>query len=560
MRRLSLFFVLAIDACRTPTAMTVHVLSDVPCAAQRGVTVVAAAPGEYETAAATGRATRCIPVGNGLFDMGRIVVSPHDDGSDRIGIRAIVGVSRDAESCTAASNFAGCIVARRLLHYLPHTELTIELVLRQECADVACGPNTTCVGRICKGAEVDPVRCEHGCGENVLDDRCKTPGAVECTGGKRVTCLPDRSRKSEDCGLSCSATTCTAASAVVAVGSNDEAGGGTSCALVGGDVYCWGSNVFDRAGVEGPATVPTPTRVVGMPRIVEVAAGGTALQVYARDEAGSVWCWGAASAGQCGAPEVPQTVPRRMIDGGVARIATGSVFGCVITTRGDVLCTGNNGLGQLGRGTMGDKSTTPLPIDRAGWSGQAVDLACMTNSCCLLDDRGSVACWGNNDQGQVGAGSTEPALLVPTRVRLDRNARSLRAGDQSICALLDDASVACWGAAYRGIFIDAKDAQRAPLRLSALDGREVVSLATGMPAGHYATTKSGAVLGWGTDGLHIGTVENVPELTGATSIGIATAHGCAVIAGGIQCWGANDTGQLGDGSMGHKSPSPVTWK
>lgn len=563
MRRFSLFLVVfmpSLESCRTPTAMTVHVLTDVPCGAHRGATVVAAAPSEYEAAPPTGRATRCTPGPNGLFDLGRIVVTPQNDGSDRIGIRAIVGVSRDAESCTAANNFAGCIVARRLLHYLPHTELTIELVLRQECADVACGPDSTCVGRVCKGAEVDPVRCQNGCGEDVLGDRCEKPGSVECTGGKRVTCMPDRSRKIEDCGLSCSATTCSAASAVIAVGSNDEAGGGTSCALVAGDVYCWGSNLSNRAGFEGPTTVATPTRVTGLPRIVELAAGGTATQIYARDEAGGAWCWGLAASGQCGAPEAPQIVPRQMFTNGIARVATGSLHGCVITSGGDVLCTGQNGLGQLGRGTMGDKSMVPTPIDRAGWTGRAIDLACMTNTSCVLDDTRSVVCFGNNDLGQIGAGRTETALAIPTKVLLDRPARSLHAGDQSICALLADGGVACWGAGFRGIFVTTGDHQRAPFRLNALDSRDIVGLAVGMPTGHYVRTRAGAVLGWGTNGLHLGGVDNVPELTGASSIGIASSHGCAVIAGGIQCWGINTTSQLGDGSTGHKTPAPVTWK
>jgi alpha-tubulin suppressor-like RCC1 family protein len=566
MTRLSLLFVLLIDACRTPTAMTVHVLSDVPCAAQRGVTVVAAGPGEYESAPPTGQATRCEPVGNGLYDMGRIVVTPKDDGSDRIGIRAVVGVSRDAEACTTANNFAGCIVSRRLLHYVPHTELTIRLVLRQECEGIACGPDTTCVGRVCKGAAIEPTRCENGCGEEVLSDRCDTPGKVECTGGKRVTCLPNRTRKVEDCGLSCSATTCLAASNVIAVGSNDEMGGGTSCALVAGDVYCWGSNLLQRAGVTAVSTVSTPTKLTGMPRIVEVAAGGTAVQIYARDDAGGVWCWGEADSGQCGAPEVLQTTPRRVVDDmgmpltGITRVATGSLYGCVINAAGDVLCTGQNGLGQLGRGTMGDKSMIPRAIDRSLWKGRATELACMTNTCCVLDDKGSVACFGNNDAGQVGAGKTDPVVAIPTPVTLERPVRALRAGDQNICALLDDGGVACWGAPNRSIFIDTNEPQRSPRRLRAFDGKEVIALATGMPRGHYAITKSGTVLGWGTDGLHVGAPDGVPSLTGATSIGIASAHGCAVIAGGLQCWGLNTTGQLGDSSAGHPTPTPVTWK
>jgi alpha-tubulin suppressor-like RCC1 family protein len=311
---------------------------------------------------------------------------------------------------------------------------------------------------------------------------------------------------------------------------------------------------------------PTPTKLPGLPKIVELSAPASATQMYARDESGAVWCWGLASSGQCGAPEVPQTVPRQVLDDkaapltGIKRVRPGSVFGCVINSADDVLCTGENGLGQLGRGTMGDKSALPLPIDRAGWSGRAVDLECMTNSCCLIDDKGSVACWGNNDLGQVGAGRTEKQVLVPAKVPLTRAARTLHGGDHTMCALLDDGGIECWGAAFRNVFPGVSEVQRSPIRLTALDGKDVIDLSIGTPKGHYARIKNGSVLGWGTDGLHVGTPDNVPSLTGATVIASAADHGCAIIAGGIQCWGANATGQLGDGSMGHPAPAPVTWK
>lgn len=552
--------------CRTPTAMTVHVTSDVPCSAQKGVTVIAASPDEYETAPASSRSTHCTALGGGLYDMGTLVVSPHADGEDRIGIRAVLGVARDPESCSADQAFKGCIVARRLLHYLPHDELTVEIVLRQECQDVACGPDSTCVDRVCHGAEVDPSACTGSCDQTALADRCTPPGKVECTAGKRSTCQSDGSRKVEDCGISCSATTCVGASQVVAVGATSDTGG-TSCALVSGEVRCWGSNSVQRAGADAAtSSLAAPTKVSGLPEIVQIAAAGTAEHVVARDATGAIWCWGLAERGQCGAPEVSSTGPRLIVDGtmavvrDVAQVVTGSVTTCYRTNAGAVFCMGENGKGVLGPGTTADHSAAPVPLPATGWSGRAVDLACSTNTCCLLDDAGQVACWGNDDSGQVGDGTTAPLRSAPTHVPLDPRAKSLHAGDQTFCAVLQDGGVACWGANYRNVYIDPMANQPSPLRLHALDGKNVAWLSIGMPRGHYARLSTGEVLGWGTDGLNVGAIALVPSLQGASAISIAAQQGCAIVAGTIECWGTNGTGELGDGSSGHPDPQPVPWK
>lgn len=554
-------------ACRTPTAVTVHVLTDVPCDKQRGVIVAAASPGEYETVAAAGRSQRCTPAGDGLNDLGTIVLVPRSSEDDRIGIRAVLGANRDAEVCSAGDGYKGCIVARRLLHYLPHTELTVRVVLRQDCTDVACDALTTCVDETCGTAEIDPGKCKgEGCGEGALPTArpCDTPGEVKCEAGRRLTCSAGV-YVGEDCGIACSPTTCVAAEQVLSLAASDQKG--TTCALLNdGKVRCWGDNGRGRLGVSGTTAITTPLEVPGLPRIVQIAGMGTSDHVVALDADGAPWCWGGGDSRQCGAPVQTIVAPRRIAgEGGapitsVAQVAASSNSTCLRFRDGAVRCLGSNSLGQLGRGTVGTGDEIPRPVlANAAWSGVAIDVACASNACCLIDDRAKVACFGNNNAGQVGAGLSETRTGTPSAVALPSAARALRAGDNAFCALLDTDEVACWGSAGYDLYVEPGANQSTPKLLEPLKGKGVRDLAISMPRGHFALT-GGTAYGWGTGGLVKGAVAPVPELVGATSASVSFAHACAIVSGAVLCWGVDDSGALGDGTTTpHAAPAPVKW-
>ena len=515
----------ALDAvgCRTPTAMTVHVVTDVPCEKQRGVVVAAASPDEYEQLPPVGRAQQCVALGNGLFDMGTIVLVPPHDGDDRVGIRAVLGVSRDVESCSTADQYAGCVVARRILRYLPHTELTIDLLLGQDCVDVPCDAATTCVKHGCVGADIPSDACRGVCGETAL--------------GARVTSL-------------------------VAMAASGEKG--STCALVDGAVYCWGDNTTKRLGLPVDQAL-VPTRVTGLPTIVQLASTGTSSHVVALDDTGKVWCWGADDSGECGPPRAPNVpLPRLITDAAgtpiasVVQVAASSNSSCLRTAGGPILCLGGNSLGQLGRGGTSSTDATAQPIVATGWSGHAIDLACASNACCLVDDARQVVCWGNNQFGQLGIGSTDPSNGTPTPTKLPVLAHGIRAGDNSFCAITDDGGAWCWGDAGRNLFVTAMGNQNVPVKIDALAGKNVLDLAIGMPTGHYATTGSGTTYGWGTDGLGTGAVAPVASLAKATHVTLGWQHACAVLGGKVLCWGTDTSGALGDGTTtGHAAPAPV---
>jgi hypothetical protein len=99
------------------------------------------------------------------------VVTPSGGNDEEVWIRMVAGVGRDPATCTPGNDGAGCIIARRALHYLPHTRVRLRVPLRAVCAGVACAPSETCVSGACVSATVqDPAACagEDGCGEEAV--------------------------------------------------------------------------------------------------------------------------------------------------------------------------------------------------------------------------------------------------------------------------------------------------------------------------------------------------------------------------------------------------------
>ena len=140
--------------------------------------------------------------------------------------------------------------------------------------------------------------------------------------------------------------------------------------------------------------------------------------------------------------------------------AEGTFHTCGILDDGTVKCWGQNTSGQLGLGDTVDRGDNPnemagnLPPVALGTGRSAVALAAGDlHSCALLDD-GTVKCWGENSSGQLGLGNTADRgdgagemgdNLATVALGTGRTAVAIAAGDVHTCALLDDASVKCWG-------------------------------------------------------------------------------------------------------------------
>jgi alpha-tubulin suppressor-like RCC1 family protein len=139
-----------------------------------------------------------------------------------------------------------------------------------------------------------------------------------------------------------------------------------------------------------------------------IAAGG--YHTCAVTAAGQVKCWGANASGQLGdGATVQRVAPVDVIGlaGGVSAIGAGGCHTCALMDTvqgGGIQCWGDNGHGQLGDGTT-TLRTTPVAV--FGLSGGADAVAAGTRHSCAVVQEDRLTCWGRNEYGQLGDGSTQ---------------------------------------------------------------------------------------------------------------------------------------------------------
>jgi len=246
-----------------------------------------------------------------------------------------------------------------------------------------------------------------------------------------------------------------------------------SCVRASGQLRCWGAGSFGQLGLgslqpigddEVPAQVD-PVSLGGDP--FDIATGGAhgcALTV-----GGGLRCWGRNDSGQLGqgsianlgddetpesAPDLSVVPPQLPPGTTVTSLALGLGHSCALLSTAEVLCWGENAVGQLGQGNVtrwGDQpGELPSALDPIQLGAGAVAIAAGYDHTCALLEDGSVRCWGDNSSGQLGVGDEEhigdnelPAagdLAV-----LGHSVIRLSAGAGHTCAVLDDQRVMCWG-------------------------------------------------------------------------------------------------------------------
>jgi hypothetical protein len=122
-------------------------------------------------------------------------------------------------------------------------------------------------------------------------------------------------------------------------------------------------------------------------------------------------------------------------------LALNSTHGCARVPGGQVECWGANDHGQLGDGTTVTRDA-PSPIPSLS---DVIDVAVGDGYSCALERGGRVSCWGANDRGQLGDGTTEERHS-PAPITLDGAPVQLVGGELTACALFADGSASCWGA------------------------------------------------------------------------------------------------------------------
>ena len=347
---------------------------------------------------------------------------------------------------------------------------------------------------------------------------------------------------------------------------------GHSCALTdAGGVMCWGSNEYGQLGDGTTTSRSTPVAVTGLSRgVAAVAAGG--WHICALTDTGGVLCWGNNFYGQLGNDTTAiytSTVPVAVesLSSGVAAIAAGDWHTCALTASGGVMCWGSNYFGQLGDGTDTDRNT-PMPVTGLG-SGVAA-IAAGYGHTCVLTDAGGVMCWGRNESGQLGDGTTTDSATPVGVTGLDSGVAAIAAGYGHTCALTDASKVLCWGGNWSGQLGDANppNPSTAPVAVTGLSGGVAAVSAGGSHT--CALTDAGGVLCWGNNEygqLGDGTMSHrstpVAETgldSGMAAVAAGERHTCALTdAGGVLCWGDNGDGRLGDGTTANRlAPVAVT--
>lgn len=330
-----------------------------------------------------------------------------------------------------------------------------------------------------------------------------------------------------------------------------------TCARSGGNtIHCWGSAEYGSLA-SGTTTAPThsllPRQISGLRAApVELALQGSTA--CARTETGSAHCWGANESGQIGQNDsIENAAPREVenLQSSTIDIAAGAKHACAVRADGSAWCWGYNSDGQLGDGTTTWRYT---PVAVSGIT-DAVQVEAGFGFSCARTAAGGVWCWGDNLYGQLGNGSTvDSALPVPVS-DLAAGAVALSLGERHACALKDDAKVVCWGYNSNGQLGDGTLSSKSVPTPVSDSVHSYISIATAAEHSCGVTT-AGQARCWGANAsgqLGDGSTTRRPVPTGVqgftsgvTRIAAGGRHTCALRNATLYCWGLNGNYQLGD--------------
>lgn len=273
-----------------------------------------------------------------------------------------------------------------------------------------------------------------------------------------------------------------------------------SCFLLAtGEIRCAGSELWTGTG-EGSSTPVTP---IGLPNdIIQISA--TFWHTCAVTSTHDLYCWGLNQFGELGSDcelvgcYTPVEVTE--VRGQVASVAAGRAHTCIITTSGTVRCWGGNAFGQLGNGATTDSASSVAVVGLENQEIVSISAALHT---CVLTAAGAVKCWGLDEYGELGDGNTETFSPVPVdAVGLDEDVVAVTVGVFFTCVLNTDGSASCWGANDLG-------------------------QAGWFPTIPIETPIPDSSIPHKVDGFAIG----------ATAIDAGDDHTCAIVLGGVKCWG-----------------------
>ncbi len=262
-----------------------------------------------------------------------------------------------------------------------------------------------------------------------------------------------------------------------------------------GDLYCWGDNEYGQVGDGTMGCYPQTSPIKVLSNVSAVSLGWD--YSAAVTENGDLYCWGHNEDGQVGngATNYAQTSPVKVLSN-VSTVSLGRSYSAAVTTDGDLYCWGYNGYGQVGNGTTWNHQTSPVKVlsnvsmvSLGDYLGKAYSAAVTTN--------GDLYCWGDNEYGEVGNGTTEKQRS-PVKVLSNVSEVSLRGSHSA--AVTTNGDLYCWGRNEHGeVGNGMTENQTSPVK--------VLSNVSEVSLGEYhsaAVTENGDLYCWGS-GYETGT-------------------------------------------------------
>ena len=301
----------------------------------------------------------------------------------------------------------------------------------------------------------------------------------------------------------------------------------TACALMeSGNIYCWGSGYYGKMGNGEPWNddyVNTEMRQVLLPE----GQGGQTVSISGGHictilDNGDVYCWGRGNQGQLGYGGTSnRNIPAKVNLPGqrsAIAISTGTFMTCAITTDGMGYCGGVIVVWQLGNGTTYSRWTTPAVfLFPSGYA--PVSISAGDDFACALMDNRKVMCWGENNDGRLGQGplaTDDETTPVWVSMENSETAHFLDIGTKSACMILDSGGTKCWG-----------------------------------------TNEEGQIGQGDTDIDYYSTPTEVNGSYDFVALSINSDTICAITSNAEgYCWGDNEAGQTGRGSIDTDEPTP----
>jgi alpha-tubulin suppressor-like RCC1 family protein len=350
-----------------------------------------------------------------------------------------------------------------------------------------------------------------------------------------------------------------------------RAGGDHTCAEQSGGgspLFCWGANGQGQLGngtivsEQAPVEVVTPGGFTAPWYDVTLGIWHT-CGIAGPSEANSVYCWGHGGYGELGHDTSFEPV---LVDTVWTDVSAGGFHTCARHGDGTVDCFGNNFNGQLGDGTTASRMD---PAPAATTVAFAAVSGGYEHSCGISS--GKLACWGWNNGGQLGTGDQANRARPTWAQSSATDWASVSAGVYHSCGVrqqgIGSAAVYCWGLnAWGQVGLGSSVYANPTPTAIGLTATGTASVSAGSMS--TCAILEGRLSCWGSNyegALGVG-LTSAPQAwepqqvgTSATwhAVSIGTSHACGINDDGLFCWGSNAYGQLGDGTAWHASPQTV---